>query len=164
MTNTIKETATFAGGCFWCTEAIFKRLKGVTTVTQGYIDQIETIQIEFDPQIISYPILLEVFFKTHDPTSVDRQGADVGIHYRSAIFYHNQQQKKLIEQQIARIQSHFSQPIVTKVLPYSNLDVAEEFHHNYFERHPDQPYCQVVIDPKIRKLYKDFPDLVKSSR
>lgn len=173
------ETATFAGGCFWCTEAIFKRLKGVKSVISGYsggrtknptyeevcsgtTGHAETIQIGFDPKIISYEKLLEVFFKLHDPTTLNRQGNDVGTQYRSAIFYHDEKQKKLAEKIKSEMQKIYKGKIVTEIVPFSNFYRAEGYHQNYFESNKNAPYCQVVIDPKIQKLYKDFKEITKS--
>ncbi len=165
------EKATFGGGCFWCTEAIFQRLKGVKTVIPGYTGgtinnpnyeqvssgetgHVEAIQITFDPKIISFEKLLEVFFATHDPTSVNKQGADVGTEYRSVIFYHSDDQKKAAE---ARIHP----PMVTKVEPAKEFYPAEDYHKNYYENHKDAAYCKLVIDPKIQKLYRDFKEDLK---
>jgi len=163
--------ATFAGGCFWCTEAIFKRLKGVKKVTPGYsggnkndpsYDEVssestghtESIQIEFDPKVISYKQLVEVFFKTHDPTTLNKQGNDVGTQYRSVIFYHSPEQKKIAE-------SLMKGNYVTEIVEYKNFFEAEGYHHDYYDKNKSQPYCRLVIDPKIQKLYKDFGGLVK---
>lgn len=165
------ETATFGGGCFWCTEAIFQRLKGVQSVIPGYtggnIDNpnyeqvssrgtghVEAIKISFDPKIISFEKLLEVFFATHDPTTVNRQGNDVGTQYRSVVFYHSEDQKKLAEAKI-------HPPMVTKLEPASAFYPAEDYHKNYYETHKDAPYCKLVIDPKIQKLYRDFKEDLK---
>jgi len=173
------ETVTFSGGCFWCTEAIFKRIKGVESVTSGYsggkienptYEQVysgttghaEAIQIEFDPKIISYEKLLEVFFKLHDPTTLNRQGNDVGTQYRSAIFYHGEKQKTQAEKAKLKMQKIYRGKIVTEIVPFSNFYKAENYHQNYFENNKNAPYCQVVIDPKIQKLYKDFKDITKN--
>ena len=188
------ETATLAGGCFWCTEAIFRRLKGVASVTPGYsggtvpnptYEQVcaentghaESIQIKFDPKIISYEKLLEVFFKLHDPTTLNRQGNDVGTSYRSAIFYHSEEQKKTAEKVRSAMQKLYKDKqslrsssnqnstaglkIVTEITPYKNFYEAEDYHKNYYDNYKNQPYCQLVIDPKIQKLYKDFKDITK---
>lgn len=170
---------TFAGGCFWCTEAVFKRLKGVISVTPGYAGGLtddpnyddvssgetghaEAIQITYDPRSITYNQLLDVFFATHDPTTPNRQGADVGSQYRSVIFYHDEEQKRSATQSIAQIGSsgNFHDPIVTQIAPFTNFYPAENYHKDYYEKHQDAPYCRVVIDPKIQKLYRDFKDLV----
>ncbi|MCR4324214.1 MAG: peptide-methionine (S)-S-oxide reductase MsrA [Candidatus Curtissbacteria bacterium] len=174
----MEETATIAGGCFWCTEAIFKRLKGVESVTNGYsggkvenptYEQVcsgttghaESIQIEFDPNIISYEKLLEVFFKLHDPTTLNQQGADIGTQYRSSIFYHSEAQKKTAEKAKKEAQKSRSQPIVTEIIPFENFYKAENYHQNYYEANKSQPYCQIVIDPKIQKLYQEFKSDLK---
>lgn len=172
------EIATLAGGCFWCTEAIFKRLKRITSVVAGYsggkaenptYDEIcggktshaESIQIKFDPKIISYQILLEVFFKLHDPTTINKQGSDIGTQYRSVIFYHNESQKKTAEKVKEKFEKEKIYPdsIVTKIEPFKNFYSAEEYHQDYYERNSYQPYCKIVIDPKIQKLYSEFKDL-----
>ncbi len=175
------ETTTLAGGCFWCTEAVFKRLKGVLEVTSGYsggkmdnptyeavssesTDHAETIQIKFDPKIISFEQLLEVFWRLIDPTTLNRQGSDMGTQYRSAIFYHNDTQKKIAEESKKRVETSgmYKNPIVTKIEPIKNFYTAEEYHQNYFERNSDKPYCQLVINPKIDKLIKEFGEIVKN--
>ncbi len=175
-----KELATFGGGCFWCTEAVFKRLKGVESVISGYCggkrespsyEQVssgatghaESVQITFDPRIISYDKLLDVFFATHDPTTMNRQGADVGTQYRSVIFYHSDDQKKEILGKIKQLEASkvYEGHIVTQVLPYEAFYTAEEYHQNYFDSNPLQPYCQVVINPKIRKLLEKYGKDVK---
>ena len=174
------KTATFAGGCFWCTEAVFQRLKGVKRVVSGYsggdtanpsYDQVssestghaEAIQITFDPQVITFIDLLRVFFATHDPTTVDRQGADVGSQYRSVIFYHDEAQKNKVENYIQELteKGAYDSPIVTQLKPYTKFYDAEKYHKNYYDKNSDAPYCRIVIDPKIQKLYKEFGDRVK---
>lgn len=172
------EKATFGGGCFWCTEAIFLRLKGADTVVSGYSGgdmdnpsyekvssgisgHTETIQIIFNPKIISYEVLLYIFFRTHDPTTMNRQGADVGTQYRSAIFYHNENQKKVAERAKKDAQKLYKNPIVTEVLPFENFYDAEEYHQNYYAQNPEKAYCKLVIDPKITKLQKDFKKYLK---
>lgn len=157
------ETATVAGGCFWCTEAIFKRLKGVDVVRSGYADGAETIQIKFDPKIISFEKLLEVFWHLIDPTTLNRQGADVGEQYRSIIFYHSKGQKKVAEESKKRADQSgmYKDPIVTKIEPFRNFYKAEEYHQNYFEKNSSQPYCQLIINPKIDKLIREFGGNVK---
>lgn len=174
------ETATFASGCFWCTEAIFKRLKGVQSVVSGYIggemenptyDDVtsgqtrhaEAIQTTFDPTIISYQTLLDVFFATHDPTTLNRQGADVGTQYRSAIFYHTDKQKNhalKTKEQIDK-SGKYRHPVVTEIVPYTTFYTAEGYHQNYYDNNKDYPYCRVVVDPKIQKLLKEFKKEVK---
>ncbi len=163
------EHATLAGGCFWCTEAIFKRLKGVNTVVSGYsggtilnptYEQVctgttghaEAVSITFDPTVISYDTLLDVFFALHDPTTLNQQGADVGTQYRSAVFYHSDEQKQIAEK---KLQPGF----VTEIVPYKNFYPAEESHQDYYSKNSYAPYCQVVIDPKINKLLEDYPGL-----
>lgn len=174
------ETATMAGGCFWCTEAIFKRLNGVNSVVSGYAGgsmdnpsyeavstgtsgHAEAIQITFNPKTISFEKLLEVFFKLHDPTTLNQQGNDVGTQYRSVIFYHNEKQKQTaqkIKDEIEKSQL-YNNPIVTEIVPFKNFYKAENYHQNYYEINKSQPYCQLIIDPKIQKLYKEFKQVVK---
>lgn len=176
------ETATFAGGCFWCTEAIFKRLKGVEEVISGYSGgrinnptyeevssgdsgHAEAIQVKFDPSIISYEQLVEIFFKLHDPTTLNQQGADIGEQYRSAIFYHSEKQKEIAEEVMEKFEKEkiYSDPIVTEITEFSEFYKAEDYHQDYYENNKSSnPYCRIVIDPKIIKLYKDFKDIVKS--
>ena len=172
------ETAIFAGGCFWCTEAIFKRIKGVESAVSGYCggkienptyEQVcsgntghaEAIQIKFDPKLISFEKLLEVFFKLHDPTTLNRQGNDVGTQYRSAIFYHDEKQKTQAQKAKLQMRIIYKGKIVTEIAPFSNFYKAENYHQNYFENNKNAPYCQVVINPKIQKLYKDFGKITK---
>lgn len=158
------ETATLAGGCFWCTEAIFKRLKGVDEVVSGYADHTETIQIKFDPKIISFEKILEVFWHLIDPTTLNKQGADVGSQYRSVIFYHNDKQRKIAEEskQNADQSGMYQDPIVTNIEPFTTFYKAEEYHQNFYERNSYQPYCQLIINPKIDKLIQEFGENVKS--
>ena len=174
------EVATLAGGCFWCTQAIFKRLKGVVEVTSGYAGgkmenpsyeqvsssetgHVETIQITFDPGVISYEKLLEVFFKLHDPTTLNKQGADVGEQYRSVIFYHTDAQKRKALESKKKVEQAgmYKDPIVTKIEPFTNFYQAEDYHQNYYERNSYQPYCKLVIDPKIQNLMSQFGEIVK---
>ena len=171
------EVATFAGGCFWCTEAVFLELKGVKSVVSGYIGgrtvnptyseigtgetgHAEAIEITFDPALISFGELLEIFFATHDPTTLNRQGADVGTQYRSEIFYHNAFQKQLSEDYIALMTSEntFGKPIVTKMSQAPTFYVAEDYHQNYYNQNKTQGYCSYVITPKIDKLKKMYQD------
>ncbi|MCH8495214.1 MAG: peptide-methionine (S)-S-oxide reductase MsrA [Balneolales bacterium] len=182
--NTIKEPimeqATFGAGCFWCVEAIFQRLKGVYNVESGYsgghvdnpsYNQVtsgrtghaEVIRFDFDPEIISYEMLLEVFWHTHDPTTLNRQGADVGTQYRSAIFYHTDEQKDiaLASKQKTDASNLWDNPIVTEVSPLINYYTAEDYHQNYFNSNPNAGYCSVVIAPKVRKFMRDFSHLLK---
>ncbi len=177
------KTTVFANGCFWCTEAVFKALKGVVSVVPGYTGggvpnptyeavsmgttgHAEAIKIEYDPSIISYDDLLAVFFNTHDPTTRNRQGADVGTQYRSAIFYSNDEEKHTAEKIIAELnESHaYDHPVVTEVVPATTFYEAEDYHHNYYEHHKDKPYCALVIKPKLDKLQKQFKELLVSSQ
>lgn len=174
------ETATFAGGRFWCTEAIFQRLKGVKSVKPGYAGgtvenptykqvcsgttgHAEAIQIEFDPKIISFQKLLEVFFKLHDPTTINQQGTDVGPQYRSVIFYHDNEQKKIAKGIKGKLQKSgaYKDKIVTEIVPFTRFYEAENYHQNYFNNNRQQPYCQAVIDPKIKKLFENFKEDLK---
>lgn len=167
------EQATLAAGCFWCTEAIFKRLKGVKSVISGYsggkrdnpnyqqvstgtTGHTEAIQISFDPQIISYQALLDIFWHTHNPTTINQQGADIGTQYRSVIFYHNNKQKQQALESKKTIQKEFKKPIVTEIVPFENFYKAEANHQEYYDKNPNYPYCQLVIAPKIQKLLKDY--------
>ena len=172
--------ATFAGGCFWCTEAVYAQIKGVQSVTSGYIGgknpnptyqqvctgqtgHAEAVEIEYDPQQVPYEKLLEVFFSTHDPTTKNRQGADVGTQYRSGVFYHDDEQKKIAEAVIAKLDAAkvFPGRIVTEVTPASTFYPAEKYHQDYFVNNPFQPYCQAVVSPKVEKVRKVFKDLLK---
>ncbi len=174
------ETATLAGGCFWCLEAVFLELRGVESVASGYAgghapnptyEQVcsgntghaEVVQVTFDPDIISYRDLLEVFFTMHDPTTPNQQGPDVGTQYRSAIFFHTPEQRSEADQVIAAIQDAgiWGDPIVTEVVPFQELHPAEADHENYFRRNPEQGYCRVVIAPKVAKVRKHYLDKLK---
>src|SRR5881396_3297937 len=174
------EVATFAGGCFWCTEAVFDQLKGVVKVESGYsggevpnpnyedvctgeTGHAESIQVTFDPSVVSYADLLRIFFTTHDPTTPNRQGADVGTQYRSAIFYHSPEQKAIAEQVIAEINAAhiWDAPIVTEVVPFQAFYQAEDYHQEYFQNNGDQPYCRVVIAPKVAKFRKTYLEKLK---
>ena len=165
------EVATLAGGCFWCTEAVFTQLKGVQKVQSGYCggtvesptyEQVSTgttghaeaVQITFDPDIISYKEILQVFFSTHDPTTLNRQGPDVGTQYRSVIFYRDERQKAIAEQVIEELtkEKAFAKPIVTSLEPFKLFYEAEDYHKDYYKRHRDQAYCRLVIAPKLEKL------------
>ncbi len=169
------ELATLGGGCFWCIETVFNLIRGVEKKESGYsggalenptYEQVSTgttghaevVQISFDPEVISFKEILEIFFSSHDPTTLGRQGNDVGTQYRSIIFYHNEQQKAEAEQMIKEFTESktWKVPIVTKVEPFKTFFRAEEFHQNYFKRHPEQAYCQLVIAPKIVKLQKYY--------
>lgn len=174
------EIATVAGGCFWCTEAIFKRLKGVDTVTSGYsggarenpsYEQVttgatghaEAVQIEFDPSIISYEKIIEIFFHLHDPTTLNRQGNDEGTQYRSVIFYHTPEQEQIAEkvkQEVAD-EGKYKNPIVTEIIPFENFYTAEDYHQDYYDTNKNQGYCDFVITPKIQKLLKEYTKDVK---
>jgi peptide-methionine (S)-S-oxide reductase len=178
--NSHLETATLAGGCFWCLEAVFDELKGVQSVESGYsgghVDHpsykavctgmtghAEAVQVTFDPQVISYRDLLNVFFAVHDPTTLNRQGADVGSQYRSAIFYHNAEQKAAAEGLIEELngQHIWDHPIVTEVSAINNFYKAEDYHQEYFANNPNQPYCMAVVAPKVAKFRKHFLDKLK---
>jgi peptide-methionine (S)-S-oxide reductase len=175
-----KEIATLANGCFWCTEAIFQQLKGVSSVKPGYsggtldnptyyqvatgkTGHAESIQIEFDPQIISYETILEVFWYTHDPTTLNRQGADSGTEYRSAIFYHNTEQKMTAEKLKTQLDQSkvYDNPIVTEITPFTKFYPAEDYHLNFYNKNQGSFYCKIVIDPKIKKLISKFGKQVK---
>ena len=172
--------AVVAGGCFWCTEAVFEQLRGVTQVTSGYIGgqvdhptykdvcngttgHAEALQITYDPAQISFETLLEVFWKTHDPTTLNRQGNDVGTQYRSGIFYHTPEQKSLALEYKAKLDASgaFDKPIVTEITPASTFWPAEEYHQGYFRENPTQGYCRVIIAPKVEKFRKVFADKLK---
>ena len=150
------EIATLAGGCFWCTEAIFQRLKGVISVISGQSEGAESIQVTFDPNSISYETLLNVFWHMHDPTTLNRQGYDVGSQYRSSIFYHDDEQKRIAEASKKKIAG-----AVTEIVPFTKFYPAQEHHQDYYKKNSYSPYCQYVIDPKITKLFKEFGPLVK---
>lgn len=174
------QVATFAGGCFWCTEAAFDRINGVKDVISGYsggdkkyptyyevgtgrTGHAEAIQIYYDPAEVSFKTLLEVFFVAHDPTQLNRQGPDVGSEYRSAIYYHGNEQKKQVDEYISYLQQSgkFSKPIVTEIAPYNEFWVAEAYHQDYYEHHPENPYVQNVSRPKVEKVKKVFADKLK---
>ncbi len=178
--NYDKELATLAGGCFWCLEAVFDELQGVEKVESGYsgghvknptyrevcagtTGHAEVVQITFDPQVITFKDLLNVFFTIHDPTTLNRQGADVGTQYRSAIYYHSPEQKAAAEEIIAEMTAAklWDDPIVTEVTPLAEFYPAEDYHRDYFQRNPQQPYCQMVIAPKVAKSRKKFLDKLK---
>ena len=176
----MKEIATLAGGCFWCLEAVYDRMKGVESVESGYIGghvpnpsyqavctgrtgHAEAVQIAFDPKVVSYRDLLEVFFVIHDPTTHNRQGHDVGTQYRSAIFYHSPDQKAAAEDVIAALTKDqvFDDPIVTEVVPAGPFYVAEDYHQEFFTRNPEQGYCVAVVRPKVAKLRQKFAEKMK---
>jgi peptide-methionine (S)-S-oxide reductase len=173
--NDTTQIATLANGCFWCSEAIFKRLKGVKSVLPGYSGGIvenpsyeevctgktghaESIQIEFDPTVTPYEKILDVFWHTHDPTTLNRQGNDVGTQYRSAIFYHDQKQKEIAKNSKRDLEKAgvYKNPIVTEITPFKNFYVAEDYHKNYYEKHQDAPYCSFIINPKVHKLTQKY--------
>ena len=175
-----EELATLAGGCFWCLEAVYDQMKGVERVESGYIGgetvnpnyeevcggrtgHAEAARILFDPKVVSYRELLEVFFAIHDPTTLNRQGNDVGTQYRSAIFYHSPEQKAVAEQIIAEFtrEKVFGNPIVTQLAPAGPFYIAENYHQGYFARNPAQPYCSYVVSPKLAKFRKQFADKMK---
>ena len=179
--NTKYDTATFATGCFWCTEAIFQRLNGVSKVISGYsggnvpnptyeevctgtTGHAECCQVVYDPSVVSYDELLEVFWKTHDPTTLNRQGNDVGTQYRSAIFYHSEAQKEKAEKYKEALNKSgaFNNPVVTAIEPFRNFYSAEGYHQDYYNSNPSQMYCRYVIVPKIEKFEKVFKDKLKT--
>jgi peptide-methionine (S)-S-oxide reductase len=174
------QTAVFGGGCFWCGEAVFQRLQGVENVTAGYAggtaksptyEQVsaeqtghaEAIKIEYNPEIISYDTLLSVFFSTHDPTTLNRQGNDVGEQYRSAILYATEEQRQEAEQFIQKLEEDkaFQNSIVTELAPLQDFYEAEDYHQNYYNKNKQAPYCQLVIDPKIQKLQQKYSHLLR---
>ncbi len=180
LNNSKMDTITFGAGCFWCVEAIFSDLKGVEKVVSGYsggtvknpsykevcagtTGHAEVCQITYNPSEISFKELLEVFWQTHDPTTLNRQGGDVGTQYRSAIFYHNEEQKKIAEEFKAVLNQEkvFENPIVTEITAYSNFYPAEDYHQDYFDLNGEQPYCSAVIRPKVEKFRKVFKDKLK---
>jgi len=165
--------ATFGGGCFWCLEAVYELLPGVQSVTSGYAGgseaeanymavctgetgHAEVVQVAFDPAVISYEKLLETFWHIHDPTSLNRQGNDVGPQYRSVIFYHDEAQKQAAEKSLKAEQANWTQPIVTEIVPLTKFYAAEAYHQDYFRNNPNQGYCQVVIRPKVEKIEKQL--------
>lgn len=177
MTTT--EKATLGAGCFWCVEAVFQSLRGVKEVSSGYsggpkenpsYQQVcsgtsghaEVVQVSFDPSIITFRQLLEVFWRTHDPTTLNRQGADAGTQYRSVIFYHSDEQRQIAEESKRETDSSGLWPdsIVTEIAAFDNFFAAEHYHQDYYKLNGNQPYCRVIIDPKIRKLRQDFADLL----
>ena len=179
--NDESETATLANGCFWCSEAIFKRLKGVKSATPGYAggtienpsyDQVcngttghaESIQIVFDPRIIDFDKILNIFWHTHNPTTLNRQGNDVGTQYRSAIFYHNEKQREIAEKSKKDLEKDriYKDSIVTEITPFNNFYTAENYHKDYYDRNKQAAYCNFVIDPKIHKLLKDYENDIKT--
>lgn len=177
------ETATFGAGCFWCVEAIFQDLKGVESVKSGYsggkvknptyqevctgkTGHAEVVQISYDPRVISYDELLEIFWQTHDPTTLNRQGADVGTQYRSVIFYHNEEQKgkAIYYKQKLNEEGAFDSPVVTEISKFDTFYEAEDYHQNYYDLNSSQPYCRIVIAPKLEKLKKVFGEKLKKEK
>lgn len=174
------ETVTLGAGCFWCVEAIFERTRGVVDVKSGYsggkipnpsyrevtsgrTGHAEVVQVRFDPSELPFAKLLEIFFRTHDPTTLNRQGADIGTQYRSAIFYHTEEQKRVAEEVKGLLDREkiWKDPIVTEITAYGNFYIAEDYHQEYFLNNPDQGYCRIVIAPKIEKYEKLFRDYLK---
>ncbi|PKN69337.1 MAG: peptide-methionine (S)-S-oxide reductase [Deltaproteobacteria bacterium HGW-Deltaproteobacteria-12] len=179
-TGVAQEEITFGGGCFWCTEAIFEEVRGVQKVESGYAGgsvinptyedvcsgrtgHAEVVQIVFNPEIISLEKILQIFFATHDPTTPNRQGADIGTQYRSVIFYRNIQQKETVDKVIGQLKKlkAYKQPIVTQVVPLQSFYRAEDYHQDYFQRNPEQSYCRIIINPKLEKFRKVFRDNLK---
>ncbi|MEX0612474.1 MAG: peptide-methionine (S)-S-oxide reductase MsrA [Pirellulales bacterium] len=177
------EKATFGSGCFWCTEAVFEQLRGVKSVVSGYsggktpdptyedissgrTGHAEVIQITYDPAEISFDDLLKVFWQTHDPTTLNRQGHDVGTQYRSAVFYHNDEQRRVADEYKQQLNKSgtFAAPIVTEITPFDKFYPAEKYHQKYFELNPAQSYCQLIIRPKVEKFRKKFKELLNDSR
>ena len=180
MDNSKKEIAVFGGGCFWCTEAVFKMMKGVSSVLPGYsggtkvnptYDEVcagktghaEVVQIKYDPLKVGYEDFLTVFFGSHDPTTLNRQGNDVGTQYRSVIFYTISAQKEIAEKFVFDINNSnkVGQKVVTEIVPFDVFYEAENYHHDYFASHPGNPYCEVIINPKLEKVQKNFANLLK---
>jgi peptide-methionine (S)-S-oxide reductase len=181
--NTNLQTATLAGGCFWCLEAVFDELKGVQSVESGYAgghmenpsykevctgrtSHAEVVRVTFDEDVVSYRDLLNVFFGIHDPTTLNRQGADVGTQYRSAIFYHDEEQKKIAEELIKDLEAQniWDKPIVTTLEKMDKFYVAEDYHQEYFANNPYQPYCAAVVAPKVAKFRKHYMDMLKKEQ
>ena len=177
MTNATTSRATLAGGCFWCLDAAYRRLRGVKSVVSGYAGghvanpsyeavctgrtgHAEVVQLEFDPSVITYRELLEVFFGIHDPTTLNRQGNDIGTQYRSAIFPHDAEQERIARELIAELEAEhtFDAPIVTAIEPLGTFYPAERYHQDYYDRNQNQPYCAIVISPKIAKLRRKFSE------
>lgn len=180
MNNNEIELATLANGCFWCTEAIFKQIKGVKSLTPGYTGGIlgnpsyeevctgksghaEAVQIEFDPKMTSFEKILDIFWNTHDPTTLNRQGDDVGTQYRSAIFYHNEIQREIAEKSKRDIENKniYKDPVVTEIIPFKQFYVAENYHKDYYNKNMDVPYCNFVIAPKLDKLRNKYGKEIK---
>jgi peptide-methionine (S)-S-oxide reductase len=181
MDSPRREVATLGGGCFWCLEAVYDELRGVEKVESGYsggtvpdptyrqvctgtTGHAEVVQVTFDPEVVSFREILEVFFTIHDPTTLNRQGADVGPQYRSAILYHDQEQRRIAEEVISELEAEriWDDPIVTEVTPFEVFYVAEDYHKDYFRNNEYQPYCQVVIAPKVAKFRKQYLERLKA--
>src|SRR5436305_1054166 len=181
METSQREVATLAGGCFWCLEAVYDDVRGVEAVESGYAGgdvpnpsyrqvcsgttgHAEVVQVTFDPSIVSFREILEIFFAIHDPTTLNRQGADVGTQYRSAIFYHSPEQKEITEKLISELNAEgiWDAPIVTEVVPLNKFYVAEDYHQEYFAQNPSQPYCRAVVAPKVAKFRQKFLGKLKS--
>ena len=182
-TNKTLEKCTFAGGCFWCMEAIFKRLKGVKLVTSGYsggtienpdyktvssgnTGYAECIQIEFDPTEISFEVLLDIFWHLHNPTTINQQGADIGTQYRSVIFYHTEEQKRIAIESKNNLEksAYYKNPIITQIIPFMKFYKAEEYHQDFYDKNKNYSYCSIVIDPKIKKLISEYKDILKDDK
>lgn len=176
----MKQVATLGNGCFWCSEAIFERVEGISNVRPGFsggtvsnpsykevctgqTGHAEVIQLEYDPETISFAEILEIYFKTHDPTQLNRQGNDVGTQYRSVIFYHTEEQKKIAYEIKEKLTEEliWDKPIVTEIVPFSNFYPAEDYHDNYYKNNPNQGYCRYVITPKVEKFEKVFKNYIK---
>ncbi len=174
----MSEVATLGGGCFWCLEAVYSELRGVSKVESGYsggsvpnpsyedictneTGHAEVVQVTFDPKVISYREILQVFFSIHDPTALNRQGADVGTQYRSVIFYHDKDQEDIAKEVASEMGKIWTRPIVTQIVPVEKFYKAEDYHQNYFKNNPDQGYCQIVIEPKVLKFRKQYFDRLK---
>ncbi|HYJ47506.1 MAG TPA: peptide-methionine (S)-S-oxide reductase MsrA [Pyrinomonadaceae bacterium] len=181
METNQREVATLAGGCFWCLEAVYDDLRGVESVESGYsggdvvnptyrqvctgtTGHAEVVQVTFNPDVVSFREILEIFFAIHDPTTLNRQGADVGTQYRSAIFYHSPEQKETAEKLIGELNAEqiWDAPIVTEVAPFEKFYVAEDYHQEYFAQNPAQPYCRAVVAPKVAKFRQKFLGKLKS--
>jgi peptide-methionine (S)-S-oxide reductase len=175
-----REIATLAGGCFWCLDAAYRRIDGVTRVVSGYAGgqsanptyqqvcsgttgHAEVVQVEFDPDVISYPEVLDIFWTIHDPTTLNRQGADVGTQYRSAIYYHDDKQRAAAEASRDAVQQLWSDPVVTEIVPLQEFYPAEDYHQDYYARNPGQGYCVAVINPKLKKLREHHAARVKAA-
>ena len=180
MSAGVYKVATLGGGCFWCLEAVYEQLQGVERVVSGYAGgavpnpsyrqvctgstgHAEVVQITYDPELITFRELLEVFFDIHDPTTLNRQGADVGTQYRSAIFYHDEEQKKIAEEMIEDLESEgrWRRPLVTEVVPFKEFYRAEDYHQEYYRDNPRQPYCRAVVGPKVAKFMKQYRPKLK---